>query len=1283
VSTTRDNIVNVTLAALGTATQAVVQAAATPAMVASCPWLVPLGVVVGAIAGHEVNRLAARVDRGLALRNAAKELLANQHLPRVCASVIARRLQEVAAGRPDGKALAAVARRADEWWPALVAVGSGYAASVSDDQITSRIVEYVHEGASKAPTAKVWCDVLAYACSHCAQPELTPETAEVAGEVLEAYFIGDTIEGLKADFVQDGEAFARVALTFFSQILFVVQHIESSVESLVRDSGARHRELRAALETIRQESATWRLNALETEAVAHLALLPGIAADISVVRQDVGEIKAGVATLLLQQVAAPRRVPIQLPPRATAGVLVGRDTLRAALADRLRRRLDTDVVGPAGFGKTALAADAVRDAVGGETEAAVAASAYPDGVVLLDLYRLKHGDLNEAWSFLAHSFGEPERQNEAPEDRARRAAIGRRALVIVEGAEEAKNDQHESLLGRLLAVLDTGAVRLALTRDPAQATVGHRRLSVDAELSAADSIKLLVRMGVEADDARRVYQAVGGHPLALTWAGAASGDTTADWGRLLDDLSKAGLPRIHDPEYEVHTLGWLYERGLRRMSADARRALAAIGCLAFGPVPAAAVGAMFDGSAERASAAITLAARAAFVARVDGRQGEWTLTHALAHRFAREQSVTADDVARLSGWCELAIREAIAKRSLGDLSLLRQALRHAEALLTSRRSMSALHALAGVLVYNVGQAATALGSLDVSRGAVRSAAAWLESLREKSRQTPRVLRDSAVAHFVAGDLARAAGDAAEAREQYVTGLQIAERLAATDPTNAEWQRDLSISHDRLGDLARAAGDVAGARAAYTAGQQIAERLAATDPTNAGWQRDLSISHNRLGDLARASGDVGGARAAYAAGRGIRERLAAADPTNAEWQRDLSISYNKLGDLAWLAGDVAGARAAYVAGRQIAERLAATDPTNAEWQRDLSVSHNRLGDLAVAAGDVAGARAAFATALRIAERLAVTDQTNADWQRDLSVSHNKLADLARAAGDVAEARRAYVAGLQIAERLAATDPTNAEWQRDLSISYDRLGDLARAAGDVAEARRAYVAGLQIAERLAATDPTNTEWQRDLSIGHNKLGDLAGVTGDAAGARRAYVTGLQIAERLAATDRTNTEWQRDLSICYERLGDLARAAGDTAEARRAYVTGLQIAERLVATDPTNAEWQRDLSIGYERLGDLALAEESVAAARAAYAVGAEIRERLAATDPTNATWQRDLSVSHNKLGDLARAAGDLAEARAAYAAGLHILQRLTDMDSSNVGWQRDLRITQSRLRDLPPE
>ncbi|MFM7688410.1 MAG: tetratricopeptide repeat protein, partial [Alphaproteobacteria bacterium] len=96
-----------------------------------------------------------------------------------------------------------------------------------------------------------------------------------------------------------------------------------------------------------------------------------------------------------------------------------------------------------------------------------------------------------------------------------------------------------------------------------------------------------------------------------------------------------------------------------------------------------------------------------------------------------------------------------------------------------------------------------------------------------------------------GDILRAQGNLAGALAAYQRGMDIAERLAASDPSNTEWQRDLSVSHEKIGEILQAQGDLAGALAAYQRGIDIAERLAASDPSNTGWQRDLVVALYRL------------------------------------------------------------------------------------------------------------------------------------------------------------------------------------------------------------------------------------------------------------------------------------------------------------------------------------------------------------------------------------------------------------------------------------------------------
>jgi tetratricopeptide (TPR) repeat protein len=108
------------------------------------------------------------------------------------------------------------------------------------------------------------------------------------------------------------------------------------------------------------------------------------------------------------------------------------------------------------------------------------------------------------------------------------------------------------------------------------------------------------------------------------------------------------------------------------------------------------------------------------------------------------------------------------------------------------------------------------------------------------------------------------------------------------------ERSIRIS---IGDVLQRQGDLTGATDPYRAGMAIAERLAASDRDNADWQRDLPFSHATLGDVLTEADDRKAALTHYRAALAIDEYLAAADPRNAQTPRDLFISLLKLAQ--WL------------------------------------------------------------------------------------------------------------------------------------------------------------------------------------------------------------------------------------------------------------------------------------------------------------------------------------------------------------------------------------------------
>lgn len=273
--------------------------------------------------------------------------------------------------------------------------------------------------------------------------------------------------------------------------------------------------------------------------------------------------------------AAPARaVPFDRLPAIRAGALIGRDVLRNELVTRLHRGEDACVYGPGGFGKTALAADALRVAIG-ETVEDLARSPFPDGLVFLDLYRLK-AEAEKVWNALAERFAPGENPALPPRERAGLATQDRRALVVVEGAEEAGNG---ATLQHLLSVLGTQVRKLVLTRNAAQDFTGQA-IRLDAELSPDHARALLRKLSPERGiDAQldEIVSLLGGHPLALTNAGCQLANPEDSVESFLADLRAAPLDKACEPGNARHASRGHFEgRGPAAIVAQRHRATAEV-----------------------------------------------------------------------------------------------------------------------------------------------------------------------------------------------------------------------------------------------------------------------------------------------------------------------------------------------------------------------------------------------------------------------------------------------------------------------------------------------------------------------------------------------------------------------------------------------------------------------------------------------------------------------------------------------------------------------------------
>lgn len=545
-----------------------------------------------------------------------------------------------------------------------------------------------------------------------------------------------------------------------------------------------------------------------------------------------------------------RRTPHELPPAAAKHF--GRGEELRTLTERLRAGKDCAVVGPAGMGKTALAAEAVR-AVVGDTPIL-----FPDGVVFLDLYTFR-GQAELAWSKLANTLAGPEfMANKPAVDRATAACCARSILVIIEGGEEADGQDGRTNMTELCSVLSHQNRRLLMTRLNTQAASTESVVLKDT-LNPDDAGELLDSLTdgkVTGTVRKQVLDLLEGHPLALTWAGnlLARGDDAPE--RLVADWKADGLRKLSDPAQAEHTLEWLFNRSVRGLDDTTRQLLSAAGLLARAPFPLAAmVAALGDSHSTEAAVRGVLKSliQRGLLRRLE--EDHWEFTHVLGYRFARKET-GSDPILRerlahwLSGHLQVALHKGTGDKSAHALS---RTLGHGAALLRADDDHRLRGPLARDFLYEVCDRLMDMGRLDLVKVALGAVAEWLARLPEPEAQQLGWLRERSVLRNRQGDVLRDQGDLAGALAAYRESLSIMRPLAEADPSNAVWQRDLFVSLARMAGCHAQQGKRTEALPLAEGGLAIAERLAVLDRSNVLWQRDVAAIR---AFVARLRGEVG-------------------------------------------------------------------------------------------------------------------------------------------------------------------------------------------------------------------------------------------------------------------------------------------------------------------------------------------------------------------------------------------------------------------------------------------
>jgi tetratricopeptide (TPR) repeat protein len=313
------------------------------------------------------------------------------------------------------------------------------------------------------------------------------------------------------------------------------------------------------------------------------------------------------------------RVPLQRPRRTDH--FVGREVERAQIIADLQPGRILTISGPGGIGKTALVSKVIWTVFPTDTPP----EAFPDGLFYHSFYGQPRVDL--AAEHIARSCGEEPLPT--PLLAARRVLHERRALLVLDGAEEADH------LEQLLALCGTCAV---IVTSQQRVDVADTTYHIDlGPLPERESMTVLQSWGGKraADESvvKQICEMIGNLPLALRIAGRYLAHHEEEAHEFLSWLREATFAALDQGTSRHDSVRLLLERSVAQLSADTYQALALIGLLAFAPFEREIVAQALRASRGAASKSLGELVSYGLVVRPER---AYEVSHRLVHTYARE-----------------------------------------------------------------------------------------------------------------------------------------------------------------------------------------------------------------------------------------------------------------------------------------------------------------------------------------------------------------------------------------------------------------------------------------------------------------------------------------------------------------------------------------------------------------------------------------------------------------------------------------------------------------------
>jgi non-specific serine/threonine protein kinase/serine/threonine-protein kinase len=363
--------------------------------------------------------------------------------------------------------------------------------------------------------------------------------------------------------------------------------------------------------------------------------------------------------------------------------------------------------------------------------------------------------------------------------------------------------------------------------------------------------------------------------------------------------------------------------------------------------------------------------------------------------------------------------------------------------------------------------------------------------------------------------------------------------------------ELATAYQKIGEVqgrpgSSNVGDKAGALESYRKSLTLLERLAAAEPSKAEYKRLSQENYARMSEVLVETGRAGEAVGLSRKALEVSLSLSEAAPGDVQLRRTAGLAYHTLGDLLFDMNEFGESLSFHRQGLAFREQTLPLDPSNWRLRRDVALSYNGVGRALAGAGDFAGALEHLRKGLAIDQELADAEPASLYFKRVLSSHHNHIAEVLRRAGDFAGALDHSLRSTALKEGVLASDPSNVAAQVNLVINLEQLGSLYLQSGDARRSLEYYRRGAELSGRLSATDASNQQIRFYLGSCVAGVGAALSALGDAGGGLKSLEEAAAVLTPLNSGESPLPEVRRGLAEVYARMGEVHVSL---AEARRA--------------------------------------------------------------------------------------------------------------------------------------